>query len=227
MTMSTIDNNAALLESLGLSRQKNQNTGPSNELGANDFMTLMIAQMQHQDPMDPMDNGDFIAQLAQFSATSGIQDLNTSFASLSTSLQSNQALQASRLVGRNVLIASDSGQLNEAGEVEGLIILESSTQQLNLGVYDQNGALVRHISMGGQASGSLPFSWDGLRDDGERAAPGTYELRANALIDGEVTAMETLVFSDVESVSLSSRGGVLLNLAGIGSADLSKVYQIK
>jgi flagellar basal-body rod modification protein FlgD len=224
--MSTIESNSALLDSLGLLRQE-QRTTASNELGADDFMKLMIAQMQNQDPMSPMDNGDFIAQLAQFSASSGIQDLNTSFSSLSTSLQSYQALQASGLVGRSVLISSDSAALSAESNVEGMVNLDTSTQQLTLGIYDQNGTLVRRVPMGMQTAGTVPFEWDGLMDDGTIAPAGVYDLRAEALVNGEMTAMETLVFSDVESVSLSSRGGVLLNLAGIGTADLSDVYQIK
>lgn len=224
--MSTIDSNTALLDSLGLMRQETK-TDTSNELGGDDFMTLMIAQMQYQDPLEPMSNEDFVAQLAQFSSSTGIQDLNTSFESMSTSLQSYQALQASTLVGRSVLLSSDSGLLDEGGSVEGMINLTSSTQQLNLGIYDQSGALVRREYMGMQSSGTVPFEWDGLGDDGAPVAAGVYEVRAEALVDGKTAAMETLVYSDVESVSISSRGGVLLNLAGIGSADLSDVYQIK
>lgn len=224
--MSTVNNNAALLDSLGLLRQEQRATA-SNELGADDFMKLMIAQMQNQNPMDPMDNGDFIAQLAQFSATSGIQDLNASFTGLAESLQSYQALQASGLVGRSVLIISDSGQINAGGSISGMISLEATTPQLNVGIYDQNGALVRRLPMGMQSEGMVHFNWDGMADDGSAAPGGVYEVRAEALIDGKTTAMGTLIYNDVESVSISSRGGVLLNLAGVGTVDLSKVYQIK
>lgn len=224
--MTTVNNNAALLDSLGLLRQE-QSATARNELGADDFMKLMIAQMQNQNPMDPMDNGDFIAQLAQFSATSGIQDLNTSFASLSTSLQSYQALQASSLVGRSVLISSDNGQINAGGSIDGLINLDSTTPQLTLGIYDQSGALVRRVQMGMQSAGTVPFKWDGIGDNGAAMPAGVYEVRAEALVGGKATAMETLIYNDVESVSLSARGGVLLNLAGVGTVDLSKVYQIK
>jgi len=224
--MSTVNNNVALLDSLGLWRQENKDK-VSNELGADDFMKLMIAQMQNQNPMDPMDNGDFIAQLAQFSATSGIQDLNASFTGLAESLQSYQALQASGLVGRSVLILSDSGQLNAGGNISGMISLETTTPQLSVGIYDQNGVLVRRMPMGMQSAGMVHFNWDGMADDGSVAPAGVYEVRAEALIDGKTTAMGTLIFNDVESVSISSRGGVLLNLAGVGTVDLSKVYQIK
>ena len=225
--MSTIDSNAALLDSLGLLHQEKKAEGPSNDLGADDFLKLMLTQMQNQNPLDPMENGEFIAQLAQFSASSGIQDLNTSFSSLSTSLQSYQALQASGLVGRSVLNSSDSAALGADGSVEGMVNLEASTNQLTLGIYDQNGTLVRRVYMGMQSAGTVPFSWDGVGDDGNMVPEGVYELRAEAMVNGDMTAMETLVYCDVDSVSLSSHGGVLLNLAGVGTADLSKVYQIK
>jgi flagellar basal-body rod modification protein FlgD len=225
--MSTIDSNAALLDSLGLLHQEKKAEGPSNDLGADDFLKLMLTQMQNQNPLDPMENGEFIAQLAQFSASSGIQDLNNSFTGLAESLQSYQALQASSLVGRSVLLQADQGQLSEDGTISGLVTLDSSTPQMKLGIYDINGALVRSMPMGGHASGAVSFAWDGLCDDGTMAAPGAYEVRAEALIDGKSTAVPTLIYNDVESVSLSSRGGVLLNLAGVGTAGLSEVYQIK
>ncbi|WP_127476391.1 flagellar hook assembly protein FlgD [Sulfurivermis fontis] len=224
--MSSVNNNVELLDSLGLWRQETKDK-VGNELGADDFMKLMIAQMQNQNPMDPMDNGDFIAQLAQFSSTSGIQDLNASFTGLAESLQSYQALQASGLVGRSVLIMSDSAQLNSGGNISGMISLEATTPQLTVGIYDQSGALVRRMPMGMQSEGMVSFHWDGIADDGSAVPEGVYEVRAEALIEGKMTAMGTLIYNDVESVSISSRGGVLLNLAGVGTVDLSKVYQIK
>lgn len=227
--MSIIDpnSNAALLDSLGLLHQEKKNVGPSNELGADDFLKLMLTQMQNQNPLDPMENGEFIAQLAQFSASSGIQDLNGSFVSLAESLQSYQALQASGLVGRSVLLSSDQAVLGDESGMTGMLSLESSTPQLSLSIHDQAGVLVRSIPMGTHPAGMVDFAWDGLGDDGLPAESGVYELRAEALVDGKVVAVPTLVFSDVESVSLSSRGGVLLNLAGIGTAGLSEVYQIR
>ncbi|MBE0509915.1 MAG: flagellar hook assembly protein FlgD, partial [Gammaproteobacteria bacterium] len=88
----------------GVNTTKNSNEKKTGELGQDEFMTLMLAQMKHQDPMNPMENGDFIAQLAQFRTVTGIDQLNNSFNGFSQTMQSSQALQASSLVGREVLV---------------------------------------------------------------------------------------------------------------------------
>ena len=94
----------------------------NDELGQSEFLDLMIAQLQHQDPLNPADSGEFLGQLAQFGTVNGITELQNSFADLATSLQSSQALQASTLVGRNVLIpgnvvnfAGGSGAVCDSG----------------------------------------------------------------------------------------------------------------
>jgi len=79
------------------------------ELGQQDFLELMITQFKNQDPFEPMDNGDFLGQLAQFSTVSGIESLNQGFAGLSESMQSDQILQAASLVGHTILASTPVG----------------------------------------------------------------------------------------------------------------------
>ena len=97
----------AKLESLGLAQKKPR--VDKKEMGQEDFLKLMTTQLQNQDPMKPMENGDFLAQIAQFSTVDGIGKLQESFEALSGSLHSNQALQASGLIGRNVMVPSNAG----------------------------------------------------------------------------------------------------------------------
>ena len=102
--MSNIDNNvSSALSGLGLGEAQAKKK-PNDELGQSEFLELMIAQLNNQDPMKPMDNGDFISQMAQFSAVTGLTQLQESFDKLAVSLQSNQALQASSLIGQDVLV---------------------------------------------------------------------------------------------------------------------------
>ena len=103
MEISTFDNDALFAPP----PQQRSN----DELGQEDFLTLMISQFRNQDPFEPMDNGDFLGQLAQFGTVSGIENLNSAFAGLAGSIQSEQALQAANLVGRDVLAATDIGPL--------------------------------------------------------------------------------------------------------------------
>lgn len=197
-----------------------------SKLGQEDFLELMTTQLQNQDPFEPMENGDFLAQIAQFSTVSGIQDLQGSFESLSQSLVSNQALQAAGLVGRSVLAPTGIAALEQGGAVKGVVELPASSTDVNVTITDAGGQTIRTVELGGQAAGNAHFQWDGLTDNGSYANPGTYFISANADYDGSNTAVETLISSPVESVTLGNSGGLLLDLKGIGQLDFTEVRQI-
>ena len=220
--------NMTTLQQLGLAPAPASGAATgSNSLGQNDFLTLMLAQMQNQDPLQPMDNGQFLSQMAQFSTATGIQNLQSSFGTLSNALTSNQALQAAGLVGRQVLVPAQQGTLPASGGLNGAVNLTTSTPDLAVNIYDASGALVRHLDLGTQAAGLVSFHWDGLTDNGQTAAPGTYQISAAALVGGQAQAADTLLASTVQGVTLGQGGqGVTLNLAGQGSVDLSSVREI-
>ena len=196
------------------------------ELGQEEFLELMTTQLQNQDPLKPMENGDFLAQIAQFSTVEGIGDLNENFSALSESLVSSQALQATNLVGRRVLAPTGVASLAQGGSIRGSLELPAASGEVVVNVYDQSGQVIRRLEMGSQAAGSADFQWDGLKNDGTFAAPGNYFISAEANIDDQFESVETLLASEVRSVTLSNSGGLLLDLDGIGSLDFSEVRQI-
>ncbi len=196
------------------------------ELGQEQFLELMTAQLENQDPFKPMESGDFLGQIAQFSTVQGIGDLNDAFAGLSQSLVSNQALQAANLVGREVLAPTGVAALRQGGSLRGNVELPAASGEVVVNVYDQSGQLVRRLDLGSQTAGPVAFQWDGLKNDGQFAPPGTYFISAEASMDGRFEAVETLLASEVRSVTLSNSGGLLLDLDGIGSLDFSEVRQI-
>lgn len=224
--MSTIEATGSNpFESMGLTSRKGE-TKESDGL-QDQFMTLMLTQMKNQDPLKPMENGEFLAQLAQFNTVSGIQDLQKSFSDFASTMQSNQALQASGLVGRSVLVNSDEGLLADGATLEGQVNLEQSTSNLGITIYDASGQSVRHIDVGPQGAGPLRFSWDGRSDGGEQLLPGRYTVKANAQINGESQAVTTSLAAHVDSVTLGQNGtSPTLNLSGMGSVALSDVRQI-
>ena len=91
-------------EDLGLKTDHVKKPTEKKQLGQEDFMDLMLTQMNNQDPFKPMENGEFLTQMAQFSAVSGLKDIKESFQGLADTMQSNQALQAASMVGRKVLV---------------------------------------------------------------------------------------------------------------------------
>ena len=153
--MTTID--TALLDSLNLS-QKTATKNSGNSIGQDEFLKLMTTQLNNQDPMKPMASGEFFSQIAQFSSVAGIQDLQKSFSQVASAMLSSQALQASAMVGRTVLVPSSEAELKEGADVQGAVELTSSTSDLAVGVYDAAGQLVRQINMGPQVAGSVPFN---------------------------------------------------------------------
>lgn len=195
-------------------------------IGQQEFLKLMTTQLQNQDPFKPMESGDFLTQIAQFSTVEGIGDLNKGFAELSQSLVSNQALQATNLVGRQVLAPTGVAALEQGGTIRGSVELPAASGDVVVNVYDQAGQVVRRLELGAQSSGPVAFQWDGLKNDGTFAAPGAYFVSTEASIDGQYESVETLLASEVRSVTLSNSGGLLLDLNGIGSLDFKEVRQI-
>jgi flagellar basal-body rod modification protein FlgD len=219
--MNTI--NSDKLQDLGLSLKTDS---PSKELGQGDFLELMIAQMKNQDPFKPLESGEFLGQIAQFSTVSGIQELQTSFADVSTALYSNQALQASTLVGRSVLVNSTFAELPAGGSLSGMVQLPASADDVAVNIYSEGGQLLHVLHTGPQAAGAVNFSWNGTKDN-ITLAPGVYRIQAISNADGKAEALETLVSGRVDSVTLGGPGeGIRLNLGSIGEVDFNAIKQI-
>ncbi|MDP2901548.1 MAG: flagellar hook assembly protein FlgD [Methylovulum sp.] len=213
---------------LGLSTLDATKATNKTTLGQDEFLKLMTTQMTHQDPTKPMQNGEFLSQMAQFGTVSGIQGLQQSFKDFSASISSDQALQAASLVGRNVSVPSDYGLLPAGGEINGSFDLSASASTVNVLITDpQTGDVVRKINLDQQSAGSVPFKWDGFNDAGALASPGLYKVQAQASIEGVNTVFQPAIDSRVESVSMSNgSSGVQVNLAGLGATGFNKIKQI-
>ncbi len=211
---------------LGLATRPVENDN-ADDLGQEDFLTLMIAQFRNQDPFEPMDNGEFLGQLAQFGTVDGIDQLNTAFGDLSTSLHSDQALRASTLVGHSVLADTDRGYLPEKGGIEGAIELDSSATNVVIDVSDASGQLIRRFDLGQQPPGLVSFTWNGLTESRDRADAGNYSFSARVQRGGSVESAQTLIRSEIESVGLGRFGqGMTLNLAGGDALSMNQVRRI-
>lgn len=208
---------------LGLALQQSGDN-KRTELGQDAFLKLMTAQMKNQDPFKPMESGEFLGQIAQFSTVSGIQQMNESLSGLSTALTSNQTLQAANLVGHGVMVEDDSAYLFAEGGLSGSAALEASGG-VAVDIVDASGQVVRHMDLGVQPAGDVSFTWDGNDASGARMPEGRYTVRATALSGGATSALETQVLGMVSSVTLGS-AGLSLNLYGMDPVSLSAVREI-
>lgn len=204
-----------------------------SDMGSDDFLELMIAQMKHQDPTKPMDQMAFMSQLAEFSSLSGIQELNGSFGELSTNLTGAQAVQASSLVGRSVAMDSQTASLTPVGrnDADEIVNLLSATVDMGAGsdggvfeVRDEAGQLV----FSGQlpaGSGNIPVVWDGEASDGSRLPAGDYNISARVERGGDLRDARVYGHDTVISVAIGSGNQVTLNLASGRSVDVSDVKE--
>ena len=199
----------------------------SKELGKNEFLNLLVAQLNNQDPLSPQDNGEFIAQLAQFSTVEGVDKLNTSVESMRSGYQSSQALQASSLVGRKVIVPTDKAMVDTSETFKASMVLPAASSNVYVNVYDGAGSVVNRINMGQQAAGNVSFMWDGKDASGNLLPPGAYKFEAQANYGAETKGLTTMLPANVDSVTLGQSGGeLMLNLAGLGSIGLSKIQVI-
>jgi flagellar basal-body rod modification protein FlgD len=201
-------------------------TAPEGDLGQEDFLQLMLTQLKNQDPFKPMESGEFLGQLAQFGTVQGLAGLQTSFDSLSSSLVSNQALQASTLVGRSALVESSTIGIAAGQAVAGAIDLPSASSQVTLSIRAATGQTVRTIHLGLQSDGLASFTWDGLADDGSAVPAGRYTFGATYLSGTDSVVADTLLRAPIDSVLLGTDGfGV--ELRGIGELPFTALREIR
>ena len=202
-------------------------TNSSEALGKDAFLQLLVTQMKNQNPLDPQDNTQFVAQLAQFSSLESMQNLTSTVDSIATSYKSSQALQASSLVGRSVIVETGTAQVDTSKGLSGSVVVPASTSLTTVKVYDSSNNQVDTIDLGAKGAGNASFTWDGLNSEGVALPSGTYSFVASGTINGTNTGLSTYLPATVNSVTTAVSGGEMtLNLAGGSSIALSKVQSI-
>ena len=161
--MSSIESNNQslnnILEKIGVKTPENNNSGPKSSLGQEDFLKLMTTQLQNQDPFAPMENGEFIAQMAQFSTVTGITEMGETLKGLSDQLNEFRIATASDLLGNSVLVPGNIVRPNKDGEIHGIIDLPSASSETSVSFFDGSGELVHSVDLGAQGRGLVGFEW--------------------------------------------------------------------
>ena len=230
--MTTIDPNsaqAALFEKLGLNKQSDAQKANSDKLGQSDFLKLMTTQLQNQDPFAPMDNGDFIAKMAQFSTVTGIQDMNASLGKLVEEFDQARIATASNLLGHSVLVPGNIGRPDDQGELHGVLDLPEATisTQLNYVDADTNNSLFKE-DLGPRSAGLVGFKWS---DIPEEILDSNKRIKIEALIDtgNGPEQLSPSIYSKVISASVGTgeTKQVLLNVEDYGDLDVSSAVNFR
>ena len=227
--MATIDSigtggNAALSALAAANASAAVDKGSATAEQQSRFLTLLVAQMQNQDPLNPVDNSEVTSQLAQISTVDGIERLNSTMKSMSISMDNTQAVQGAALEGRQVLATGNSMELSQGKGVGGFD-LNQAVDHLNIVISNASGTPLHHVSLGPQQTGVNAFEWDGMTDAGQAAADGAYTYKIQALAQGKDVAVTALAFGRVDGVSRGA-DGFALNVVRLGMRTLDQVRQI-
>jgi flagellar basal-body rod modification protein FlgD len=226
--VTTINGNTPNGSTLSFSGSTAVTSSPTgSQMTQADFLQLMTTQLQAQDPTKPMDNSQFASELAQFSQLSATQDVDTNLqtlsANLSSGMQTSQVLNSANLVGRQVLVPSNS--LSYSGSAVNGAVNVTTAGDVQVSIEDSNGNVVQTMDLGQQPVGLSQFSWNGTDSNGKAVAAGTYSVAANN--GGNSAALSTYAAGSVTGVGYGgSSTGTYLQVAGIGGVPLSQVAQI-
>ena len=196
----------------------------TSTLGQEDFLKLLMTQLQNQDPMEPMDNGEFMGQMAQFSTVQGVTEMGESIDGLVSIYQGQQMSANASMIGKKALVDGNWAQL-EGGKLAGAIDLTTAANDLRVDVKSETGELMASIGLGSKMAGVQEFSWDGIKQDGTIAPEGNYYLSASAVRDGQSTVPAMQVYGTVNSVQMKG-GEVTLNVSGQGNVSFNNVKRI-
>ena len=194
-------------------------------LGQGDLLKLMTAQMQNQDPFNPVDNTQMVAQMAQFSSLAGISEMNTTMKAIAEKLGAASTADAVSYIGKTVLTAGSTAYPRSSGGIAGAVELGAAASDVRVTISDANGAVLKTLSLGKQNAGTLTYDWDGTTDSGEPAGTGPYSVGIAAQNNGTSVAVTGLVWAPVESVSTAS-GATVLTIPGVGQVPVSAVRSI-
>lgn len=207
MYMTPIDT-SGLSDVVGSTTATNGGNQVSDADAAQDrFLKLLVAQINNQDPLNPMDNAQMTSQMAQINTVSGIQQLNETLKGMAGQFSSMQTMQGASLIGRDALVEGDS--LSFDGSVgRGALELKDAAQQVYVDIHGKNGELIDTIDMGARGAGTHAFEWDAGTVDVSKV--GKFSVRAT--IGGEPMAATSLARLPVQSVGMSA-GAMSLNLS--------------
>jgi flagellar basal-body rod modification protein FlgD len=205
----------------------NAKVDAEQQLTQDDFFSLLSQQLAYQDPFSPVDNSEMIAQMASFTTAEGIATMGNEFSGIKEVLNSSQALEASSLVGKKVLIPSSDTYLTKGGTAAGSINTDTGAYSTLVTVVNTSGSVVRTLDLGDIGAGNQRFDWDGLDSNGEPVPEGKYTFNAHGMVNGSGEKLAIASYAHVQSVSLGGgTAGVYLNLKGLGGIELTNAIEV-
>lgn len=179
----------------------------NEDMGKQDFLTLFTAQLQNQNPLEPVKNEAFVAQLAQFSQLEALTNMQGSLDTFVTAMSGERMLNSAALIGKKVAVTDSPTQLTKGGSMDASVDLPMGASGVQISVFDSQGRLVQELTAGPQMPGTTPFTWDG-KDAAQNPVPsGLYRLSATAVVNGKNTNVPVSTLSTVRAISTNPADG--------------------
>ena len=198
----------------------------AQQLGQDQFLKLMLAQLKNQDPLKPLEPAEFLGQLAQFSTVTGIQEMKGAVSDMAGALRASQALQGATLVGRHIVAVADRANFDGVTSIVGRIDAPTGADSVDIVIKDSSGAVVSRSSRP-VVAGSVDFAWDGATDRGQRASRGEYRIEALANSGGRAESVPVQLESRVTSVALDPATGSISLDTDHGPLGFAAVRRVK
>lgn len=202
-----------------------QIASPGKTLGKDDFLKLLVTQLRFQNPLSPLDNTEFTAQLAQFSSLEQLNNINTQLHDLLLFQNSLQNTLTSSLIGKQVKIPGNEVYLKDTSEIS--YTLQENASKIKISVYNSSGELVKEVNLGQQTSGEKSYVWDGTDNNGNHLSEGHYQIKVEAFDDsGKPVNVSTVVYGTVTGITFENNITYLI-VDNKTKIQLSEIKEIK
>ena len=189
---------------------------PAGVMDQKDFLRLMTTQLTTQDPFNPVDNTQMVAQMAQFSQVAGIAEMNKSLANISAALAPGRLNDAASWIGRSMLVDSSVATPLRDGAYAGEIALPKDADQLSISYVDDKGAVVHSETLGAQKAGTISFAWNGKDASGAVKSSGPLRVIVNASGEGQAINAGTATWTGIAGIQSPANGGATKLVTGLG-----------
>ena len=200
--------------------------GTSSGMGQKDFLTLFTTQLKNQDPLDPVKNEAFVAQLAQFSQLEATTTMSQTLTNYVNSMAGERMMSSTSMIGKTVAVPDAPGILVDGQPIQGVINLPTGAEGVKIQVANNRGQVVATQILGSQPIGDLPLVWDGTDDSGNALPNGNYSFKATVLSQGKASNPSVSILSKVTGVNQSPDKTILLEVLGGKSVKLTDVQRI-
>jgi flagellar basal-body rod modification protein FlgD len=219
-----IENTAGVKPS---STQASLGSAANNQLNKEAFMKLLVAELKNQDPMNPMESKEMVAQLSQLTSVEKLQGIESKLDALAGIQSTQSAVQNAALIGKRVEAESTSMRLSSTQSATGSYELLGDASSVQIGIRNAAGELVRQIDLGAQKTGKKNFEWDGTLDNGTRASNGNYFFELTAKNpSGAQVATSTKVAGLVSEVTYENgQPEVIVGGARVSLGDVTTIAQ--